>query len=370
MYRFGFVMEQTLGHVTHTQNLMRWAAEAQDIEPTWLPVKPDGNDRWERFPVVKGNWSLKASLRAKDAMNAAFARQLPDALFLHTQTVSLYSAPYLRRVPSIISLDATPINYDTVGEAYGHTAGSGWLEKRKFAWYCSLVREATALVTWCQWAKDSLVNDYGIDAQKVTVIPPGVDMANWGFGKEKVEKPIETNRPVRLLFVGGDFERKGGKYLIEAFKKHLHHSCTLDIATRDAVAEEEAKGVEGIRVHRGLTANSEPLKALYANADIFVFPTLADCLPIAVMEGMAAGLPVVATDVGGLSEEVVPGVSGLVVPPKSSEGIVEAVCALVHDPEQRHRMARSGRELAETRFNAQTNYNAVFDLMRGLAKKA
>ena len=368
-YRFGFVMEQMLGHVTHHHNLAQWVAETEDIEPIWMPILPQKADIWERLPVINGNWSLKASLRAKEQLKANFSERMPDALFLHTQTVSLFSMPYLKSIPSIISLDATPINYDNVGAAYGHHPGSGWIEQQKFRWYCSLFNEARELVTWCQWAKDSLIQDYGVNAEKVTVIPPGVDMANWAFGKEKVERPIETDRLVKLLFVGGDFERKGGMYLLEAFKQKLHQTCTLDIVTRDAVAQQASAGIAGIQVHRGLTANSAPLKALYANADIFAFPTLADCLPIALMESMAAGLPIVATDVGALREEVLPNENGIMVPPKDTDAIIEAVGRLVANPDERHRMAKRGRELAESRFDAKTNYNAVLSLMRRISEE-
>jgi glycosyltransferase involved in cell wall biosynthesis len=302
-------------------------------------------------------------------MNAAFRESTPDALFIHTQTLSLFSSRFMRQVPTVISLDATPRNYDTVGEAYGHQAGSDRMERLKFGWHCRLFRRAAALTTWCQWAKDSLVHDYGVPPERVTVIPPGVDMALWAFGKGQKAQAAETDRPLRLLFVGGDFERKGGKFLIEAYRRRLSRNCTLDIVTRDAIAEREAAGLEGVRIHRGLTANSEPLRALYAGADLFVFPTLADCLPIAVMEAMAAGLPVVTTDVGALREEAAPGVNGLVVPPKDADAIAEAVCSLAHEPERLAAMGRKSRELAEARFDARTNYNAILDLMRGLAAK-
>lgn len=368
MLRFCFVMEQTLGHVTHTQNLARWTEQAPDIAATWIHVKPEGSDIWEKLPGIRGNWSLKASLRAKDALNAYLQTETPNALFFHTQTLSLFSPSFIKRIPGIVSLDATPINYDTVGEAYGHKPGSGWLEKQKFNWYRSIFEQATALTTWCHWAKESLVSDYGVNADQVTVIPPGVDMANWSFGREKAEHPQEESRPLRLLTVGGDFERKGGRYLIEAYRTKLHGTCTLDIVTKETWVQEELEGVAGTKVHYGLTANSAPLKALYANADIFVFPTLADCLPIAVMEAMAAGLPVVATDVGALREEVIPNQNGLVVPPKDAPAIAAAVLELVQDSKRRQSMAQQSRLLAEKTFNAETNYNAILDLMRSIAK--
>jgi glycosyltransferase involved in cell wall biosynthesis len=370
---FGFVMEQTLGHVTHHQNLARWVAEDAGICPTWMPITYDAPDVWERIPGVRGNWSLKASLRARSAVNAALRARAFDALLLHTQTVALFALPAMRRVPAIVSLDATPLNYDTVGAEYGHNSGNNrWLERRKYLWNRATFQAAAALVTWCQWAKDSLVADYGVSADKVTVIPPGVDMTRWLFGREK-EKRLQggaargTASPVRLLFVGADFARKGGPTLVEAFRSGLHREYRLDIVTKDANAARELAGVEGICVHSGLTANSAPLQKLYAEADLFVFPTRADCLPIAVMEAMAAGLPVITTNVGALREEVADGVNGLIVPPGDAGAVAEAVRALAGDGSRRRAMAAASRQMAEARFDARRNYGALLALMKACA---
>ena len=367
MFNLGFVMEQALGHITHHQNLARWVEVDADICPTWMPIPEHRDDRWETMPGVRDNWSLKSSLRAKEAIQKALRTQKLDALFLHTQTTALFSVPFMRKIPTIVSLDATPLNYDTVGAEYGHISGNfSWLERRKYNWNRRTFTEATALTTWCQWAKDSLIADYDIPAEKVTVIPPGVDLARWSFGKEKLENPIESEGPVRLLFVGGDFVRKGGNVLVEAFRNGLQQDCTLDIVTKEEVTAIAMAGIEGVKVHRGLTANSQPLRELYAKADIFVFPTLADCLPLAVMEAMAAGLPVIATNVGALREEVEAGINGVVVPPRDVSAIVDAVKFLLENPHRRLTMARASRQMAEERFDAQRNYCAILALMKGI----
>ena len=128
------------------------------------------------------------------------------------------------------------------------------------------------MVTWCGWAKESLVRDYGIPAERVTVIPPGVDLERWHCPRRP-----RSNR-ARLLFVGGDFRRKGGELLLKAYRDHLAEACELDIVTRDPV---EPGALERVRVHYGLQPNSPELLSLYERADIFVFPTLGDCLPLA-----------------------------------------------------------------------------------------
>ncbi len=368
MKRFGFVMEQTLGHVTHHRNLVRWVQDDPSISAVWMPIIPEQNDIWEQLPVIKNNWSLKSSLRAKDSLNRTLSGGSLDALFLHTQTVALFSVPTLRKIPGIVSLDATPLNYDTVGDAYGHKAtGTSWLEKRKFKWNQSTFEAAAHLITWCQWAKSSLVNDYHIASEKVTVIPPGVDIAQWSFDRTDDSESKDPTK-LRLLFVGGDFVRKGGKYLLNAYRKDLQNCCTLDIVTKEAGVEAEIGDLPGVSIHRGLTPNCDKLRTLYSEADLFVFPTLADCLPIAVMEAMAAGLPVVTTNVGALNEEVEDGINGLVISPADSNAVLEAVKSLAENRALAYSMGKEGRKLAEQRFDACRNYNAILDLMKKIAR--
>ena len=357
-----------MGHVTHAQNLARWVAEDAAVCPRWMPIEFNKDDFWEKLPVVGGNWSLKASLRAREEVRKALRETELDALFFHTQTTALFSVPILNKIPGIVSLDATPVNYDTVGAEYGHRAGNnGALERRKQAWNRATFHAATALVTWCRWAKDSLVTDYGVEAAKVTVIPPGVDMDKWAFGRAKADATVLSSGPTRLLFVGADFKRKGGEFLVEAFRSGLNQNCELDIVTRDMDAARELKNIENLRVHTDLTANHPMLRELYSRADLFVFPTLGDCLPIAVMEAMAAGLPVIATEVGALREEVEHGVNGLIVPPRNAQAIIEAVNALTQDIAKRRAMSAASRAMAEERFDAKRNYNAILALMKTCA---
>ncbi|MBH8566916.1 glycosyltransferase family 4 protein [Nostoc sp. CENA67] len=369
MFNFGFVVEQALGHVTHYQNLKRWVAEDANIFPSWMPIRRGTNDIWEYMPVIRNNWSLQASLRTRDAIKTAVRMQPLDALFLHTQTLALYAIPFMRQIPTIISTDATPLNYDTIGRAYNHKVGGNSLvEHRKFLWNKSTYHSATAIVAFCQWAKDSLIVDYGVPAEKVRVIPPGVDLEQWNFRRGKIEDQISTN-PLRLLFVGGDFARKGGYTLLEAFRNGLNKDCQLDIVTKDANIERELAGIENIRVHRGLTPNSQALKELYAQADIFVFPTQADCLPNAISEAMAVGLPIITTDVGALGEQVEHGVNGLIVPPSDTNALVNAVSNLKSDETKRAAMATASRRIAEERFDARRNYAAIFALMKSISKQ-
>ncbi len=171
----GFALEYSLGHITHAQNLKRAMAEQTDIVPTYVDLPYEGMiGAWTRLPGVRSNWSLRASLGAWLGLRGQ-AKRLQGALF-HTQVTSLFSAGLMRRVPSVVSLDATPLQYDALGAFYGHAPSSNArMEALKKRLNQRAFGAARHLVTWSQWAKDSLVADYGVPAEKITVIPPGID---------------------------------------------------------------------------------------------------------------------------------------------------------------------------------------------------
>jgi glycosyltransferase involved in cell wall biosynthesis len=287
-----------------------------------------------------------------------------DGLFFHTQVTSLFSIGLLSRIPGVISLDATPINMDTMGAAY-HLAppSSTKLETFKNQLNRNAYKQAKHLITWSEWAKVSLIQDYGISEHKITVIPPGVDLAKW---KAPDQRPKNT-RKVKLLFVGGDFKRKGGNALLQAFRNSICDICELDIVTQSDI---DSEGLDSIRVHKDLSANSPELLALYHNADIFVFPTLGDCLPIALMEAMAAGLPIISTGVGAINEMVSDGVNGIIISPDNTESLIEALIRLSNDHEMRNGMGIAGRVIAENKFDATKNYAAVLNLYKSICAEA
>ena len=362
-YRFGFVMEQNLGHRTHYRNLLRYVRTDETVRPTWLPIEFEVPDGWRRVPVVRGNWSVRASILAHRGVRRAQRKTRLDAIFYHTQVTSLLS-PWSSDLPTIISLDATPINYDIVGAFYGHRSG-GPLEALKFRLNKRAFDHAEALVTWCQWAKDSLVGDYGVLPEKVSVIAPGVDLAQWPrrTGYDRVQ--AAHGRLPRLLFVGGDFERKGGDILLECFKRGLQDECELHIVTQSPVSP-----TRNLKVYHNVTPNSDTLLRLYAEADIFVFPTLADCAPLAVPEAMAASLPVITTRVGAIPEMVQDGEQGILVEPGSPPALARAIRELIESPELRARMGDSGRVTVEHKYDAKRNAHRLLNVLKGATDRA
>lgn len=355
--RVAFIMEQTLGHVTHYRNLQRAVSNDASVEPCWVPIAFPPRGVVSSLPLVRHNWTLRGSLEAYRALRRLDAARRFNALFLHTQSISLFSASIMRRVPTVISLDATPLNYDSVGDHYGHRHRGGWVERWKLGVTQRAFAAAAAFTTWSQWAKDSLVRSYAVEAEKIHVVPPGTDLTRFPFGA--LPRSVDEGRLVRILFVGGDFERKGGQALLDCFLRGFQDRCKLHLVTRAGVPASR-----NMHVYNDVEPNSETLLRLYREADFFVMPTLGDCLAVVLGEAMAAGLPIITTSVGAHREAVIDGESGFVIPPGDQTALHGAIAQLVENPQLRLAMGRRGRQIAEERFASQKNGQRIVDLLR------
>jgi glycosyltransferase involved in cell wall biosynthesis len=162
-----------------------------------------------------------------------------------------------------------------------------------------------------------------------------------------------------VLFVGGDFERKGGPSLLQA----LPDGCDLDIVTKA-----EIQPRPNVRVHHGLGPNSPGLLRLFEQADVFALPSLGECLAVVLMEATAAGLPVITTGVGALPEAVRPGESGIVISAGEVAPLRDALQNLAGDAPRRRQMGRAGRLLARQKFDSVLNNLSILDFIAELVE--
>lgn len=355
--RLGFVLEQTLGHIAHTRNIERvLASDGVDAQVVHVDFAP--RTGWRRTPAL-GTWTVTASLKARTAVGRMLSAGSVEAVFVHTQVAAMALPDLMRRVPVVVSLDATPANFDAEGEAYGHHRGGALSEAVKRCINRIAVEGAAALVTWCHWAADSLDRDYGIRRERIRVIHPGVDLSLF-----RPRARSNGSDRVRILFVGGDFERKGGYDLLEAARPFAAR-VELHLVTGS-----EVRIPPGIRalVHRGLQPQSAELVELYAAADLFVLPSRGDCFPQVVAEALASGLPVVATNVGAISEMVTPGHNGFLVHRGEVGELSTAIARLIDDTPLRRGMGQASLALARAEHDAVANARSIIRLMYELAE--
>jgi glycosyltransferase involved in cell wall biosynthesis len=131
---------------------------------------------------------------------------------------------------------------------------------------------------------------------------------------------------------------------------------------RLALARELARlGLEGtVRI----AGYRDDVPDLLASADVFVLCSDSEAMPMSVLEAMAAGLPVVASSVGGIPELVVDGETGTLVPPRDERALAAALRSYVGDTRMRRRMGQAGRDRAETLFDLPRFHNAHMELYR------
>jgi starch synthase len=187
---------------------------------------------------------------------------------------------------------------------------------------------------------DSLLRDYGVPADRVTVVGGGVNIDALPAARRDRGTPL-------ILFVGRDFRRKGGDMLIRAFRevrREVSSARLLVVGTDEAQAE---PGVEIL----GEIRDRDQLARLYAEATVFCLPSRFEPTGMSLFEAMAHAIPCVGTTVGGIPEVVKHGETGLLVPPDDIDALSHALVRLLNDPHTARRLGENGRRLVEEEFN-------------------
>ncbi len=355
--RVCFFTERQVGINSVATVLQRYATAQSDVDVTWCDVTyHQEKGRIERLRLPR---RVKGVLRGYRQTGDGLRHGPFDALFFLTHNPAVFRHAALRETPTCIWTDVTPLQLDQLADAYEHPiSASVPLRMLKHAAVRRTFQLSRRCLGWSDWARRSFVDDYGIAAENTGVVPPGIDLSIWNAPPKD---PGESG-PFRIVFVGGHFERKGGKLLLDVFRRTLRGRCELSLVTRDPIAEEP-----GVRVYRGLTAGSEPLQNLLYRADAFVLPTLADCHSIASLEAMACGLPVILTRIGAGADIVEDGASGFLIPPSDSKALADSIAALAADPARARAMGARGRALAQQKFDARVMARNIVDHLRAIA---
>jgi glycosyltransferase involved in cell wall biosynthesis len=197
---------------------------------------------------------------------------------------------------------------------------------------------ANELIANCQAVLDDVAAHERLLPSIRTVVYNGVDVRHYQFGQPGLE------RALRLVTVGALAPRKGQEYAIEALAilagSGLEASLTLVGAGPDDAMLRRRASQAGVRDRVTFVGEQSDPRPYLAKADIFVLPSRQEGFSNALLEAMASGLPVIATDVGGNAEAIVDGEGGRIVPPQQPRAIASAIAELAPN---RPRMAEMGR---------------------------
>lgn len=340
------VSEHVLGNAGYVDDVVAYLRDARGCEVDLEIVRP--STPWRRWmataqiPKVRlydldfsaARWHLAYSVEARARASAAIRSKSYDTLFVHTQNVALRLEKVMKILPAIVSGDSTNAQLAAMGwNARGQFTRYTWLpsilaEKKAYA-------AARYVTKWSRWAVESVIRDYEIAPRKLLVVPPFVPVCP--------AYPPRGGGPLKLLFVGNDFDRKGGRQVVAAFlaaclaesELHIVSNGRIDIAPHPR-----------IHIHRATTNADGRLSALYKTADVFVFPTARDISPLVLREAMASGLPVITTPLAGIPEMVEDGKTGVLVPPGDARALETALRRLLASSQMREDYGRAALEKA------------------------
>lgn len=352
-----FVNENIGGHATVHEALRRSVSGRDDVSATFLDV-PDPRliGRIARLPLpVLGRLDLDLQpLRGqlvrsrwlRTALGRRLAAEAVDVVHVYTQNTALLSATQLASVPTVVTTDSTT-ELNAYRIAYrSPTRFTPWSVRLSVPLERRVFNAARRVIANSEFAARSLRGTYAVPDSRLTVLPFGVWLP-----------PRPTARPVRrptVVFVGHQLGRKGGRRLIELHQRHLRDTCDLLLVTTEPV-----EPLPGVEVVSDLRSGSDALWDVLARADIMCFPSTIDQAPNAVLEGAAAGLPVIAHPVGALPEMVVDGYTGLLVPSEDDAALLRALRGLIDDPDRRRDMGRRARLHVEAHYDMRTAVDAL-----------
>ncbi len=223
--------------------------------------------------------------------------------------------------------------------------------------FSAMERAAMEQARWLtypsNWAAASASEDFGTDPAKIAVLPWGPNMAKPAAPQVRTL----TDGPLKLLFVGIAWDRKGGEIALETARLLAERGteCTLDIVGVDASS---ARGPvpDNVRFHgrldKGDPEETTQLEALFAGAHLFVLPTRAEALGMVFAEAAAMALPSVSYATGGVETVVKHGETGLLLSPDAgAEDFANTIAALANDPARYQALSAAALRDSEERLD-------------------
>lgn len=192
--------------------------------------------------------------------------------------------------------------------------------------------------------KEEIIHHYGVAEEQITVIPNGVDLERFRpdpTARHQVREELGLHQDgLVAIFAGHEFERKGLRFVLQALSKVDPAVCLL-VAGRDDPTKLRAEfpALEG-RVH--YLGNRDDLERYYAASDLMVMPTAHDISPLVGPEGLASGLPLLMTDIGGVRSYLQHGLNGWLID-QDGEQIAEYLTQLNEDRDLLRQMASRAR---------------------------
>jgi glycosyltransferase involved in cell wall biosynthesis len=215
-----------------------------------------------------------------------------------------------------------------------------------------------------------------INAKKLMTIHNGIDSEYTVSEKRTSGLRKELDIPVDhsvICTIAHMEEHKGIKYFLESASLLLQsrNDISFLLVGEGALKEELKILCADLKIEKNVIFAGErsDIPEILSLTDIFVLPSLREGLPLTILEAMACGKPVIATNVGGVPEVVKDGVSGILVPPKDTEALHSAMNELLGNREKLKKMGYNGKRVCNVSFDSKTMTGKIEDLYDSLMYK-
>lgn len=341
--------------------LRRWGPLLEEMEREYGPI-PE-----YRIPNLHSAQTLRQQLK----LAATLHRQRVQVLHSYNFYANVFSLPAakLARVPCVVASIRDMGVYLTPKQQY--------VQKLVCRLADRIVVNADAIKHW--------LTAQGYRGERVTVIPNGVDVARFSGVPAELDlhRTLGVPENARLVLMLARLNpEKGIEYFLraaarvsarfpEAYFLIVGESFTSHQGVFASDREYPRQLAElaanlGIGERLRITGFATDIPSLLAQVSVSVLPSLSEGLSNTLLESMAAGVPVVATRVGGTPEAITDGEHGLLVSPKDDAALAEAICAILADAELARRLGRQARARAVQRYSLERMVQANQDLYTNL----
>jgi glycosyltransferase involved in cell wall biosynthesis len=263
----------------------------------------------------------------------AALRSLRRSRFLSVPSYLEYPIPHHRFAEAILREEAAR------QPAYAPTLQFHRFSRELWAQLEAEVASADSVLVLSTFHKRTF-SESGVPEEKLTMTHLGVDLELF-----KPRPRLGRGAPFRVLFVGQITQRKGLSYLIRAFEQADLPDAELTLVGAICGSASPWIGTRAVR-HKAHVPRWE-LPMVYAEADVYVLPSIIEGFPLTALEAMASGLPVIVSENTFGSDVITDGIDGYVVPIRDSEAIADRLRYLHDHPSERSRIGAAARRRAE-----------------------
>jgi glycosyltransferase involved in cell wall biosynthesis len=233
------------------------------------------------------------------------------------------------------------------------------------------IQQSSALVYCSNWAADSARKDYGAANGKVHTVPLGANID--APPTRDSLKAGSTDGKCRLLFVGRDWQRKGGQIACDAFfaLRAMGVDAQLTIVGCQPPTPIDDPNLIVIPfLNKKVEADRTRLEELYYTSDFFLLPTRAECFGMVFCEANAYGLPIVSTATGGVSTIVQEGINGYLLKPEAGgEEYARVIEAVWKDQPKYHALRTSTRDRYDQVLNWKSWAESIRQIMESVVQR-